>query len=57
MLLVRNIITIYKSGFTRNINLGDLDWLGKLNVQLQCWLLNLGFLNSSHHLVVLGEVH
>ena len=38
-------MAIHKSRFTRNINMGDSNWLGKLNVQLQCWLLNLGFLN------------
>ena len=38
-------MTMHKSRFNRNINQGDSDRLGKLNVQLQCWLLNLGFLN------------
>ena len=47
---------IHKSRFTSHINQGDSDWLCKLNVQLHCWIFNLGFLNSAHRLVVVGEV-
>ena len=49
-------MTIHKYIFTSHINQGDSDWLGKLNVQLHCWLFNLAFLNSAHRLVVVGEV-